>query len=338
MMRAYRTYMVTFFGYFDSEGATCKQFCDYQGNVRSVVKGWAGQEIQSTDYYPYGMPVSTSTGAASNRYKYSSKELETRDGMNMYNFDARMYFADLGLMNRPDPQAAQYPMYNPYLYCAANPMMFIDPTGERIFSYEDGKRIWFELNGYNELVVVDDEWNELDPNSLSSPNIALYRALKNLLSTHTAADIVSSIIKAPTAVGITVYYDDRNDDYFNFKEIRINWGPLNFRGPICYDFITGKNMPYIDQTVSLFHELVHCYDFFNGTFNNDTWVSYTDINGLHNVPYCELTACYWENKLRGEWNLPIRIGYTHANICGWYFTQTPLPVSVSYIPYWMSNY
>ena len=33
----------------------------------------------TTDYYPYGLPMATSTGATVNRYKYSAKELETRE-------------------------------------------------------------------------------------------------------------------------------------------------------------------------------------------------------------------------------------------------------------------
>lgn len=300
-MRKSRLRINTFFGYFDSEGATCKQFCDYQGNVRSVVTGWAGQEIQSTDYYPYGMPVSTSTGAAANRYKYSSKELETRDGMNMYNFDARMYFADLGLMNRPDPQAAQYPMYNPYLYCAANPMMFIDPTGETIFAYDGDKRIWF---GYRngDLVVTDDDGNKIDRNDLTIANKNLYDALELLLYSVTGSGIVKSLIRDPKALLITV--DGGSYNWFNHVYSRVNWIAGGAEGGLAYDFVNRKFVTFRDPAIGLFHELVHAYDFFNGTFDKTI-----KNNVFFESRSCELFACYMENQLRREWNYPIRIGY-----------------------------
>ncbi|MDE5607382.1 MAG: hypothetical protein K2I64_00410 [Muribaculaceae bacterium] len=87
---------------------------------RAVMKG--NQVIQQTDYYPYGLPMATSTGAAVNRYKYSGKEFDTRGGLDFYDFDACLQFPTTGLFSRPDPKAWDYPGYNPYLYCAANPI------------------------------------------------------------------------------------------------------------------------------------------------------------------------------------------------------------------------
>lgn len=64
-----------------------------------------------------------------NCYKYSGKEFETVGGLNRYDFHARQYDPALGLFDRPDPMATGYPWLNPYLYCAANPVMNVDPTG-----------------------------------------------------------------------------------------------------------------------------------------------------------------------------------------------------------------
>ncbi len=55
---------------------------------------------------------------------------EYRDGE--YDFEARRLAPDNLSFNRPDPKAADTPWLSPYLYCAANPIMYIDPTGEKI--------------------------------------------------------------------------------------------------------------------------------------------------------------------------------------------------------------
>ena len=121
-------------GYVDPEGNNLEYVPDYQGNIRAVMKG--NQVVQQTDYYPYGLPIATSTGAAANRYKYSGKEFETRGGLNSLDFHARQYAPALPFFDCLDPKAWDYPGTNPYLYCAANPIMFTDPTGEDIYRFD----------------------------------------------------------------------------------------------------------------------------------------------------------------------------------------------------------
>ena len=78
-----------------------------QGNIRAVVDV-NGTAVHTTDYYPYGLPMATSTGAAINRYKYGGKELDTRNGLNFHDFEARMLFNDITLFSRPDDLAGKY--------------------------------------------------------------------------------------------------------------------------------------------------------------------------------------------------------------------------------------
>ncbi len=136
-------------GYITGNGDRMTYVTDYQGNIRAVVDS-LGNAVQTTDYYPCGLPMTTSAGPAANPYKYSGKELETRDGLNRYDFHARQYDPALGLFDRPDPMAAEYPWLTPYLYCAANPVMHIDPTGRDTYVVD--------LNGYFKLseTTTDD--------------------------------------------------------------------------------------------------------------------------------------------------------------------------------------
>ncbi|MDE7385763.1 MAG: hypothetical protein K2N28_01345 [Muribaculaceae bacterium] len=175
-------------GYIDAAGAVHYYIQDYQGNVRVVADATSNIE-QATDYYPYGMPMATSTGAEVNRYKYSGKELETRNGLNFYDFEARLHFPAINFMNQPDVNARDYPWLNPYLYCAANPIANIDPTGRDIvvlnygtwlnqhlamlIQNEDGKWQYYSINGNNVFSSGNHtggrEFNDIAVGSWDSP-------------------------------------------------------------------------------------------------------------------------------------------------------------------------
>ena len=126
-------------GYIDSDGNKCEYIPDYQGNIRAVVRD--GEVIQQTDYYPYGLPMATSTGATVSRYKYSGKEFDTRGGLNALDFHARQYAPATPLFDLTDPKSWDYPWLNPYLYCAANPIMNTDPTGMRVRVHDEKSKL-----------------------------------------------------------------------------------------------------------------------------------------------------------------------------------------------------
>lgn len=131
-------------GWLDSEGRHTARICDFQGNVRAtwtqddyvqpvfqVGGGQTSSDIQLyrnlTAYYPYGLPLAEWQGE--DRYLYSGKELERTDGLMLYDHHARLYDPQLGCFISPDPLAADYAPTAPHLYCAANPIVFTDPTG-----------------------------------------------------------------------------------------------------------------------------------------------------------------------------------------------------------------
>ena len=81
----------------------------YISNLKAIMNHPHSPAMRPTyTYYPYGMPMATSTGAAVNRYKYSGKELETRNGLNFYDFEARLQFPAINLMNQTDVNAHDY--------------------------------------------------------------------------------------------------------------------------------------------------------------------------------------------------------------------------------------
>lgn len=101
---------------------------DYQGNVARVVAD--GKVIQRNDYYPYGMPAASSTGAEANAYRYGGKEFESRHGLSIYDYEARWMDHALGRFNAPDLKTESFLWLSPYLYCGGDPVNRIDPTGK----------------------------------------------------------------------------------------------------------------------------------------------------------------------------------------------------------------
>ena len=58
------------------------------------------------------------------------KPLCGRDGsLNDYDFSARRLNSALALWTAPDPMARDFSNINPYVYCAANPIRYTDPSG-----------------------------------------------------------------------------------------------------------------------------------------------------------------------------------------------------------------
>ncbi|MGN0223219.1 MAG: RHS repeat-associated core domain-containing protein, partial [Muribaculaceae bacterium] len=95
---------------------------------------------QRTYYYPYGEPWRYPDGQ---QYLYSDKELTRADGRHAYTFPARTLLPSLPRWTTPDPHSESYYSVSPYSYCAANPIMAIDPSGcDSIFVSKNSEGMW----------------------------------------------------------------------------------------------------------------------------------------------------------------------------------------------------
>ena len=104
---------------------------DHLGNIREVVDA-SGNVKQITQYYPFGA-IYADASATKNpdlqQYKYNGKELDRMHGLNSYDYGARQHDPILGRWDRIDPLAEKYYSVSPYVYCANNPVRFVDPDG-----------------------------------------------------------------------------------------------------------------------------------------------------------------------------------------------------------------
>lgn len=98
--------------------------------------------VETTDYYPFGMIARESghDGRAEQLFKYNGKELQADEGLNWYDYGARMYDAVLGRWHVIDPMTEKYASWSPYNYVLNNPMKFIDPDGRDVTFYTNDPR------------------------------------------------------------------------------------------------------------------------------------------------------------------------------------------------------
>jgi RHS repeat-associated protein len=107
---------------------------DHLGNNR-IVADQSANVIQTTEYYPYGMPFSKDD---TQPFKYNNKELDNMNGLNWYDYSARHYDATITRFTTIDPHAEKYYSISPYVYCANNPVIYVDPTGMDWYTDNDG--------------------------------------------------------------------------------------------------------------------------------------------------------------------------------------------------------
>ena len=145
---ALRSIMEIEMGRNDAEPAFYYQ-SDHLGSA-SYVTDNSGAVTQTLNYLPYGedwvdlqnfnvMPVSYNLGV----YQFNGKEKDQESGYNYYG--ARYYDSEKISWISVDPMSDKYPSLSPYVYCANNPVILVDPNGEEIVDaqgrsmYEEGK-------------------------------------------------------------------------------------------------------------------------------------------------------------------------------------------------------
>jgi RHS repeat-associated protein len=90
------------------------------------------------------------------RYKYNGKELDRMHGLNLYDYGARQYDGAGVRFTTMDPLCEKYYNVSPYVYCAGNPVMYVDPDGDSIRVYIETMQMghaWLSVGEANNMIV-----------------------------------------------------------------------------------------------------------------------------------------------------------------------------------------
>ena len=110
---------------------------DHLGSTRMVVD--SNDSIKEViNYYPFGSEMrmelpAQMTSDPSHPFRFTGKELDKQNGLNMYDFGARLFdVAGVPMWTSMDPLAEEYYPYSPYSYCAGDPVNKFDPDGRAV--------------------------------------------------------------------------------------------------------------------------------------------------------------------------------------------------------------
>ena len=158
-------------GYVDLDAngtATCWNYyiTDHLGSTRMVVS--SNDSIRETiNYYPFGSEMrmaapSQMTGGTSHPFRFTGKELDKLNGLNLYDFGARWYdVAGVPMWTSVDPLAEKYYNVTPYSYCAGDPVNKFDPDGRVIvieYKASNSKYYSLSINGSGKYVYPKSQF------------------------------------------------------------------------------------------------------------------------------------------------------------------------------------
>mgnify|MGYP000401699161 FL=1 len=260
---------------------------DHQGNNRVVISQ-SGTVEETNHYYPFGGAFASTSNVQP--YKYNGKELDSKKGLNWYDYGARHYDAALGRFTTNDRFAEKYYSMSPYQYGANNPVNNIDVNGDTIVvnpnpnGLIDNVKMFFGFDTkYQKDVKVDLQQLKKDDKGVAniiteledSENIHYITMPKKGASNSTLID--KEKVEMKISQGSIIHYDPNNRRRSrNEKEMRT-------------------------PRVGLSHELQHSFDV------DKKFATYeTTENG---IKLMEVRAVNTENKIRRKTGDPKRIEY-----------------------------
>ena len=299
-------------GYVDltvGTGATARRYFvrDHLGSVRAVVDG-SGTVLETDDYYPLGGPLPTGTSTTLQPEKYQGKEWNPTASFNVYDFGARLYDPALGRWLSQDPLAEKYNAHSPYLFCAGNPMRFVDPKGTEI------RVIIGEGKNRTQLQYKEEKLYYMNGKEYQGQDSFALKILTTLNRLHSIKDTdIQNVLNALESSARKHYieyypYSDREDHVTPIGEF--GYSLANSGQRVDTHILLRLNGRSIENGLrttdetTLGHELKHAYDFDKGAYKGILpWEKHSEVNPA------EISAVVFENRVRAALRLPKRLSY-----------------------------
>ena len=264
---------------------------DHQGNNRVLVNKNGGVE-EINHYYPFGGIFASEENVQP--YKYNGKELDTKKGLNWYDYGARRYDAALGRFTTTDRFAEKYYSMSSYQYGGNNPVGNIDVNGDSIV-------ISPNPNGLIDHIKSRFGYDTKFQKTVKADLAQLKKDDK------TVAQIILKLEDSENIHQITMVEDRRKGNLTEVDKEKAAKG-ISQGTTVRYDPYTQIEPSGEKRTprVGLSHELQHSYDADQGTITREI-----TVNG---VLLIEVRAINTENKIRMKTGDPKRTKYGRREV------------------------
>jgi RHS repeat-associated protein len=200
------------------------------------------------------------------------------DESRFYDMGARAYHAGLARFVNPEPLYRKYPMFNPYLYGANNPLKFVDDDGREL-KFAKGSTESFMVSFQKAVAYMHYGGNKY-------------------------GNVFSELAKSPTIItiapttGIDIGYDESTKTIY--------WNP-EAANAVAIDPVSGGGFPIIGEqspATGLLHEGVHALDDINSNLDHSPDAQYEDkaeANAIQNyeTPFAKSVGEGTRNSHRG---------------------------------------
>ena len=264
---------------------------DHQGNNRVVVDK-DGNVKETNHYYPFGGVFASSQNVQP--YKYNGKELDTKKGLNWYDYGARHYDAAIGRFTMMDRFAEKYYSMSSYQYGGNNPVGNIDVNGDSIV-------ISPNPNGLIDHIKSRFGYDTKFQKTVKADLAQLKKDDKIV------AQIILKLEDSENIHQITMVEDRRKGNLTEVDKEKAAKG-ISQGTTVRYDPYTQIEPSGEKRTprVGLSHELQHSYDADQGTMTREI-----TENG---VLLIEVRAINTENKIRMKTGDPKRTKYGRREV------------------------
>ena len=294
---------------------------DYLGSTRAVIDE-SGNVLQSTAYYPSGVPLTPNSLTPQTIKLHTSKDFFDLQGAGWYDNQARYYDCLIPTFKSQDPLAEKYPWLSPYNHCANNPLKFVDRDGKEIYIE---RRYGFlglrkETLRYDNGILYTSSGEQFSKKDKFINNTLT--AISVISETETGADLISTLSSSDNSFIIKKGTNGFKADNYakaqcltqnpNASEyIKVGCGGIIYWNPNITESVPDeKGQTSRPAYIGLAHELGHGYVANNGTANYTRFMpNHFDIE-FQGIRYDEFNAIKIENSIRKELGLPLRKSYS----------------------------
>jgi len=228
----------------------------------SLITDQSGAIVQHLEYVPFGetfIDERRSQSSWTTPYLFSGKERDEETGL-LY-FGARYQDSKYGIWYSVDPLAEKYPNISSYVYCADNPVKYVDPEGRDLVHINKyGAIIGVVLNNSPIIQVIYPDGHKMILSDINISSSLTYWNNDNRQIVANVAGYYGRLVGVQN-VGADTRQNDESEAYTDFwKNI---WLHPSSRGGIS----THLNNKY-DLMSTLIHEYYHQQE-------NNTGDSYT---------------------------------------------------------------